>query len=108
MRARRPVLDPAHVKHCAIEVDLVPAQVADLSSPESVPEGDQDCGGVTVPVSVGLGGLNQGLDLVGRQMLAAAKLDVSSTGRRRPRHLPLKEGGGNCSGFFSWRCRTEC
>jgi hypothetical protein len=28
--ARGAVLDPADVEHCAAEVDLVPAQVADL------------------------------------------------------------------------------
>jgi len=44
VRAWRPILHPPHVQHRAIEVDLVPAQVADLSGPEPMPEGDQDHG----------------------------------------------------------------
>jgi hypothetical protein len=97
MRAGGPVLDPPHVQHRAIEFDLVPAQVADLSSPESVPEGEQDHCGIAVTVAVGLGGLDQGFDLAARQVLAGAKLDVSSTGRCRPRHLPPKREVGTVS-----------
>ena len=96
MRARRPILDPPHVEHCATEVDLVPAQVADFARPEPVPEGDQDHGRVPMAVAVGLGGLDQRLDLAGRQVLARAKLGVRPPGRR------------NCSENFSWRDQLEC
>jgi hypothetical protein len=42
VRARSPVLDPPHVKHSPVEVDLVPAQVADLGRPQPVTKGEQD------------------------------------------------------------------
>ncbi len=78
MRARRPVLDPPHVEHSAIEVDLVPAQVADLGRPQPMPEGDQDHARIAMAVAVGFGGLDQGFDLTKRQVLAGAKLGVRS------------------------------
>src|SRR5260370_15227324 len=59
MSAGGPVLDPPHVQHCAIEVDLVPTQIADLSRPKPVAECEQDHRGVPMTVSVGLGGLDQ-------------------------------------------------
>ena len=69
MRARGAVLDPADVEDGAVEVDLVPAKVADLGSPQAVPVGQQDHGGVAVTVAVAPGGLDQRLDLVGGQVL---------------------------------------
>src|SRR6266849_6999712 len=60
MGARGAVLDPPHVEHRAIEVDLVPAQVTDLGRPQPVAEGHQDHGGIPVAVAVALGGLDQG------------------------------------------------
>jgi hypothetical protein len=47
-------------------------------------------------VSVGLGGLDQGVDFAGRQVLAGAKLGVRSSCRR------------NCSENLSWRDQLEC
>jgi hypothetical protein len=35
------VLDPSDVEHGAVEIDLVPAQVADLGGPQAVPVGQQ-------------------------------------------------------------------
>jgi hypothetical protein len=51
---------------------LVPHQVAQLHSPQAMPEGDQDHGGVAVgTVSPGLPGhSHQALDLANRQILA--------------------------------------
>ena len=94
MRAWRAVLDPPHVEHGAIE-DLVPAQVADLGRPETMPEGDDDHGRVPMAIAVGLGGLDQRFDLARRQVLAGAKLGVWSQCRR------------NCSENFSWRDQLE-
>jgi hypothetical protein len=82
MRALRPVLDPAGVEDGAIEVDLIPAQIADLGRLQAVPKGDQDHGGIAMTVSVGFGSIDQGVDLAGRQVLAGAKLDVRSPYRR--------------------------
>jgi len=58
MRAWCAVLDPPHVQHGGAEVDLVPAQVADLCRPKAVAEGDEDHGRVPMAVAVGLGGLD--------------------------------------------------
>src|SRR5258707_3966424 len=123
MRARRPVLDPPHVEHSAIEVDLVPAQVADLGRPEPMPEGDQDHARIAMAVAVGFGGLDQGFDLTKRQVLAGAKLGVRSAcpqcaraigflGSRRPVDACRRFLNGarrrNCSENFSWRDQLEC
>jgi hypothetical protein len=40
MGAWSAVLDPPDVEHGAVEVDLVPAQIAGLGGPQAVPEGD--------------------------------------------------------------------
>jgi hypothetical protein len=61
-----------------IEVDLVPAQVTRLGGAQSVPEDQEDHGGVPLPVAVGLGRVDQGLDLARRQVLPGAKLGVRS------------------------------
>jgi hypothetical protein len=42
MSARGAALDPPDVEHRAVEVDLVPAEIADLGGPQAVPKGDQD------------------------------------------------------------------
>jgi hypothetical protein len=61
MGAWHAVLDPPHMQDRRSELDLVPTQVAQLGSPQPVPEGDQDHGGVPVTVAVRLGrlGLNR-------------------------------------------------
>ena len=82
MGAGGPVLDAAHVQHRGIELHLVPTQVAKLGCPKPVPEGQQDHGGVPVPVSIGLGGFDQGLDLAGGEVFARTKLCVRSPCRR--------------------------
>jgi hypothetical protein len=46
-----------------------------------VPEGDQDHGGVAVPVPVGLGGFQQGLDLAWSEVLAGTEFGVRSPAR---------------------------
>jgi Pyruvate/2-oxoacid:ferredoxin oxidoreductase delta subunit len=47
-----------------------------------VPEGQQDHGRVPLPVSIGLCGFDQGLDLAGRQVLPGSKFGVRTSGRR--------------------------
>jgi hypothetical protein len=95
MRARGAVLYPADVEHRAVEVDLVPAKVADLSRSQAVPVGQQDHGGVAVTVPVAPSGLGQRLDLVRGEVLAGAQVGVL---------LPLRS---NCSFYFSWRDQLE-
>jgi hypothetical protein len=46
-----------------IQLDLMPLQVADLGSPKTVPVGDQDHGGVAMPVATVLGRVHEPLDL---------------------------------------------
>jgi hypothetical protein len=66
------------MQHRRIELDLVPPQVAELRRPKPMPEGQQDHGRVPVTVAIRLGGLDQGLDLPGRQVLPGSKLGVRS------------------------------
>ena len=60
-----------------------------------MPVCDQDHGGVAVPIAVGLGSLDQGLDFARRQVLAAAKLGVRTPPWR------------NCSIYFGWRDQPQ-
>src|SRR5450631_2202140 len=83
------------MEHCAVEVDLVPAQVADLGRPQPVPEGEQDHGRVTMAMPVALGGLDHCLDLARRQVLSSPEFGV----RTPPR--------SNCSFYFGWRDQLE-
>jgi hypothetical protein len=83
------------MQHRGIELHLVPAQVAQLGHPKPVPEGQQDHGRVPVPPSIGLGGLDQGIDLAQRQVLPGADLGVGTAGRC------------NCSIYCGWRDEFE-
>jgi hypothetical protein len=90
MGARNAILDPTHVKHSAIEVHLVPTQVARLGRSQPMSEGDQDHGSVPMALTVRLGGFDQAVDLAWREVLAGAKLGIRSPCRR------------NCSENLSW------
>jgi hypothetical protein len=79
MSAGGAILDPADVEDGGA-VDLIPAQVAQFGRSQPVPEGDQDHGGVAVPVPVCLGGLKQGLYFGRRQVLSGAAFGVRSSG----------------------------
>ena len=83
MRARGAILDPPDVKAGAVEVHLVPTQVADLGGPQSVPEGDQDHRRVAMVAPVDLSGLDQNLDLARREVLAGPKLGVWAPPQRK-------------------------
>jgi hypothetical protein len=74
------------------ELDLVPAQVAQLGHPQALPEGDQGHGGA-VPMPVRLGGLDQRVNLAGREVFAGAQFGVrapagSTVRSRLARKLP--------------------
>ena len=68
-------------QHLGRELNLVPAQIAKLGRPKPMPEGQEDHGRVPVPVPVGLGRLDQGVDLPGCQVLAGPKLGIRTPGR---------------------------
>ena len=54
MDARRPALASPHMQPPGGELDLMPLQIADLRSPQSVPVCKQDNGRVAMTVSAGL------------------------------------------------------
>src|SRR5262249_25737407 len=56
MDTRCPSLRSADMQAPGIELDLVPLQVADLRSPQTVAVGDQYHGGIAMPVPAGLAG----------------------------------------------------
>ena len=76
MRARRAPLDPADVQRGRPEVHLIPSQVYKLRSPQAVPVGHKDHGGVPMPPAVLPGGVHQPLDLGLSQVLAGAQVRV--------------------------------
>ena len=63
MRCRLAVLLARDVHRCGMEVDRVPSEFAYLRSPEAMPVGDEDHGGVPVAVSITFRGFDQLLDL---------------------------------------------
>jgi hypothetical protein len=77
------------------KVDLVPTQVAQLSGAKAMAVSHENYGRVAVAVAVAASGLDQPLDLAGRDMLAGADLAVLGPPRR------------NCSHYASWRDQFE-
>jgi hypothetical protein len=63
MRCRLAVFLARDVNRCGMEVDRVPSEFAYLGSPEAMPVGDEDHGGVPVAVAITFRGLDQPLDL---------------------------------------------
>ena len=61
---------------CAVEINLVPAQVDKLGHPQAVPIGRQDHGGVAVTVAIALGRFHQALDLGLGKVLTGAQLGI--------------------------------
>jgi hypothetical protein len=57
--------------------------------------GHQDHGGITVPPAVLTGGLDQGIDLGRREVLAGAQLGVRESARR------------NCPIFGAWNYKFQ-
>jgi hypothetical protein len=67
------VLRPTDVqRRIATPFDLRPLQVGDLDGPQTVAKGHEDQSGVAVAVAPKLGGRDQPLDLVRRQVFAGA------------------------------------
>ena len=89
------VLDPPHVQDGAVEVDLVPTQVAGLGGAQPMPEGQEEHGRVLVTVAVALGGFDKGLDFGRREVFAGAKFGV-----RPPQRA-------NCPIYGCWRYQRE-
>jgi hypothetical protein len=64
VRRPRPILHPVDADRLLHEIDLVPLQIDQLARSQSMPEGDEDCGGVPVTIAAALAGSgHQPLDL---------------------------------------------
>src|SRR5215207_7548447 len=85
------VLDPPDVQQAVLEVDLIPAQRAQLGDAQPVPIGDLDHGGIAVPVPVLACGGDQALDFLGGQVFAWSALGLG--------HGPWR----NCPILRDWR-----
>lgn len=72
VHARPAVLQPAHMDKALLEVELIPAQPAQLADPEHVPVAGEDHGGVAMAVAPFPAPRrpHQQLDLAGREVLA--------------------------------------
>src|SRR5262249_10110316 len=79
------VLDPVNVQAALGQLDLLPLQVADLRGPQAVAVGDQDHGGVPMPVAAMLASpVHQALDLT----LRTSPRDSPYTYYPKPAPLP--------------------
>ncbi len=78
VRRRLAVLEALDVHRRGPQVDIIPAEFADLGSPQTVPIGYQDHGRVPMTVAIGLGRLDQLLDLGLGQVLPLAIGGVGS------------------------------
>ena len=66
---RRALLGPPYVQDGVGEIDLIPTQVHKLGRPQAVAEGDKDHGGIASTPAIGLGGIDQPIDLGAGQVL---------------------------------------
>ena len=69
-------------ERCSGEINLGPLQVANLGSPQPVPERQQDHGLVSVRPAIVLAASNQLLDLALGQVLAGADVGIFGPARR--------------------------
>ena len=89
------VLDPPDVQEPVLEVDLIPAQGAQLGDAQAVAIGDQDHRAIAVSVSVLSRGADQALDFFGGQVFAGATLGLGNW------------AGWNCPILRGWRGRSR-
>src|SRR5262245_52125396 len=80
VHARDAVLEAPHVNEPVREVDLVPSERAQLRDAQAVAEGNQDHGGIpqAIAAPVPLGGGNEPLHLLGREVLAWPDVTVAA------------------------------
>ena len=91
MGRRRALLGPADVQDGVAEIDLIPTQVYKLGRPQAVAEGDKDHGGIPVTPAIGLGGIDQPIDLGAGQVLPGPIDRVRFSSRHR-----------DCSIYSGW------
>jgi hypothetical protein len=89
---RRALLGPADVQDGVGEIDLIPTEVYKLGRPQAVAEGDKDHGGILVTPAIGLGGIDQPIDLNAGQVLPCP-ID----------RIRFSSWRGDCSFYDGWR-----
>ncbi|SRR6266566_436682 len=77
MRAGRSVLNPANMQGCGSEVDLFPAQIADLRRSQSMPKRKQHHEAIAGALPIPALAIDQLLDLTSGEMLPGAQLSPS-------------------------------
>src|SRR5215207_8708947 len=97
------VLDPPDVQQAVLEVDLVPAERAQLGDAQSMSIGDPDHGGIAVPIPVLPCGGDEALDFFGGQVLAGAALGLENgPGRDCPILRSWRRSSGRVAAHRTW------
>ena len=91
MGGRRALVGPPYVQDGVVEIDLIPTQVYKLGRPQAVAEGDKDHGGIPMTPAIGLGGIDQPIDLGAGQVLPRPIFSV-----------PFPSRYGDCSIYSGW------
>src|SRR5262249_32008413 len=78
------------------EINLLPAQGAQLGRSQAMPEGQQDHGRIPMPVSITAGSLNKPLDLFLGEILSGSIMPIWAA------------TAPNCSLYSGWRAGAGC
>ena len=95
MRGRRAALRSPHMQPRPGVIDLLPPQIDQFRSPQAMPKGQQDHGGIAVPLAVATGRIHQLLDFGLSQVLARAEIGIFTPQWR------------NCPIYNGWRYYLE-
>jgi hypothetical protein len=77
MRARIPILGTPDMQQTLLQIDLIPSQGHQFRYPERMPEGDQDQGTITMPVTTHLtSSPHQALNLFLRRLSSAGEINA--------------------------------
>src|SRR5262249_6091626 len=79
---RRAMLRPSDRQRCGRKVDLRPLQVANLRSPQTMPECQQDHGLIPVRPAIAPASVDQPLDLAFGEVFACSDIGVLGSARR--------------------------
>lgn len=83
VRGRQPLLQPGHVQHPALEIDLVQFECAGLGHPQPVAEHQEDQAAVAQLGAAAAGGRDQALDLAWREVFAVVHRFVQCLAKKR-------------------------
>ena len=104
VRGRQPLLQPDHVQHPALEIDLVQFERAGLGHAQPVAEHQEDQAAVAQLGAAAAGGRDQALDLARGEVFAVAHRFVQCSEKKRgakPRRcwgwgLDIRQNGSFC------------